>query len=69
MAGNFRTVHVQVKENVTLENLHAMVARIVDLSGCRTCGLLGIDLRLSVDPAEAQDIAKLPGVKGLSFGE
>ena len=60
-------VHIHVTENVSLENLHAIVDRIVSVSGCRTCGLIGIDLRLSGDPVAVQEIAKLPGVKSASF--
>jgi hypothetical protein len=61
-------VHIRVAENVTLENLHTIVDRIVGMSGCRTCGLLGIDLHLSGDPVELQEITKLPGVSSASFG-
>lgn len=45
-------VQIHVTEDVTLEHLHTIVDTIVGLSGCRTCGLLGIDLQLSGDPAE-----------------
>lgn len=61
-------VHVKVKENVSLENLQSIVAHIVGMTGCRACGILGIDLRLSGDPVEASQIAKLPGVQSVSFG-
>jgi hypothetical protein len=68
--GNLRgTVHVKVAENVTLENLHAIVAKIAGMSGCRPCGIMGIDIRLTGDPAEAQELGKLSGVKSLSFTE
>jgi hypothetical protein len=63
------TVRIHVKEDVTLENLHRIIDQIAGMSGCRTCGLLGIDLRLRGDPAEFQQIAKLPGVQSASFGE
>jgi hypothetical protein len=62
-------VHVKVSENVSLEHLQGIVSSIVGLTGCRTCGILGIDLRLSGDPVESQQIANLPGVKSVSFGE
>jgi hypothetical protein len=62
-------VHIHVAENVTLENLHGMVDKITEMCGCRTCGLLGIDLQLTGDPEQFQQIAKLPGVKSASFGE
>lgn len=62
------TVKIRVSHNVTLENLHGLIDRIVGISGCRTCGLAGIDLHLSGDPAELQDVAKLPGVQSVTFG-
>ena len=48
--------------------LHSIIDQISNLSGCRACGLLGIDLRLVGDPVEAGEIVKLPGVKSVSFG-
>jgi len=62
------SVHINVAENVSLEHLQAMVAKVVGMTGCRTCGIMGVDLRLSGDPAGAQDLAKLPGVKSVGFG-
>jgi hypothetical protein len=62
------SVHIQVTENISLGELHALVTQIAGMSGCRTCGIMGIDLRLSGDPVESQPIAKLPGVKSVSFG-
>lgn len=61
------TVHIKVKEDVSLEHLQSIVATIAGLSGCRTCGILGVDLRLSGDPAELSQIAKLPGVQSADF--
>jgi hypothetical protein len=63
------TVKIRVNENVTLDHLQSIVSHIAGLAGCRTCGILGIDLRLVGDPAEAQQMAKLPGVKSVTFGE
>ncbi len=63
------SVHIKVKENVSLEHLQGIVASIVGVSGCRTCGLLGVDLRLTGDPVEATEISKLPGVQSVQFGE
>ena len=60
-------VSIRVKEDVTLEQLHGLITHIAGASGCRTCGIMGIDLRLSGDPAELQQITKLPGVKSASF--
>ena len=62
------SVHIRVAENVSLEHLQSILAHIVGMSGCRTCGIMGIDLRLSGDPVESQQIANLPGVKSVSFG-
>ncbi len=62
-------VQVRVKENVTLENLHGIVSRIGGIYGCQTCGLMGVDLRLTGDPVEFQEIAKLPGVSSISSVE
>jgi hypothetical protein len=58
-------VQIRVTEDVTLENLNEIVARISALSGCRTCGIMGVDLRLSGDPVELQQIADLRGVKSI----
>ncbi|HUV97759.1 MAG TPA: hypothetical protein VMV98_09835 [Acidobacteriaceae bacterium] len=61
-------VHLTVKENISLEQLQSIIGTIVGLSGCRTCGIMGIDLRLSGEPVEASQIAKLPGVQSVGFG-
>jgi hypothetical protein len=62
-------VQIHVSQNVTLENLQAILAQISGMTGCRTCGILGVDLQLTGDPVELQQIAKLPGVQTVSFGE
>ena len=61
------TLNIRVNENVTLENLQGILARVVGLTGCRTCGLLGVDLVLGGDPVELQEITKIPGVASASF--
>lgn len=63
------SVHIKVKENVTLDNLTQLLARVGGLAGCQHCGLLGIDLRLSGDPVESQALGSLPGVKSVTFGQ
>jgi hypothetical protein len=69
MAEHFRgVVSVKLNENVKLENLQAIVGQIAGMTGCRTCGLLGIDLRLTGDPAEVNQIATLAGVKSVAIG-
>lgn len=66
---NFKgTVRVSVDQNITLDNLHSLVARITKFAGCPACGLLGVELRLLGDPAEKNDIGKAPGVTSVSFG-
>lgn len=69
--GNFARpgkVNVRVASNISLENLQGIVARITNLTGCPTCGLLGVDLTLGGDPVEFGQIGKLPGVQNVSFG-
>jgi hypothetical protein len=61
-------VHITVRENISLEQLHSILGTIAGMSGCRTCGILGIDLRLTGEPVEANQIAKLPGVQSVGFG-
>ena len=63
------TVSIRVAENVTLEHLHGIISTIGGLAGCRTCGIMGVDLRLSGDPVETQQLASLPGVKSVTIGE
>ena len=61
-------VHVTVRENISLEQLQSLIGTIVGYSGCRACGILGIDLRLTGASVEATQIAKLPGVQSVGFG-
>ena len=63
------TVKLRVKEDVTLEQLHGIIDHIAGMSGCRTCGIMGVDLQLSGDPVEFGQLAKLPGVKAASLTE
>jgi hypothetical protein len=63
------TINVRVSENVSLDELRGIIGRIGGLHGCTTCGLMGIDLRLSADPVELQQLQKLPGVQSVSFGQ
>jgi hypothetical protein len=70
MAGTFKgSLHIKVTENVTLEHLHSIIGTIAGMAGCRACGIMGIDLRLSGDPVESKQITSLPGVESVSFGE
>jgi hypothetical protein len=60
-------VSIKVTEAVTVEQLHALVSHIVGRTGCTTCGLLGITLELSGDPAEVRGLEKVPGVKSVEI--
>lgn len=57
------TVKVHLKENVDLETLGRIISGIGGRYGCRTCGLMGVDLELSGDPGDLSEITSLPGVK------
>jgi hypothetical protein len=59
-------VRIRVTEDVTLENLNEIVARVSAMAGCRTCGIMGVDLHLSGDPIELQQISRLSGVKSVA---
>jgi hypothetical protein len=61
-------LNIRVKQDVSLEQLHGLIDHIAGMSGCRTCGIMGVDLRLSGDPVELEQITKLPAVKSASFG-
>jgi hypothetical protein len=60
-----RRIHLQVNEKVTVETLGTIIARISNLTGCVSCGFLGIDLRITGDPVEAKQF-QLPGVVSVS---
>jgi len=62
------SVSIRVNQKVTLENLQSIVARIAGMTGCQHCGLLGVEIRLSGDPVESEQLTNLPGVKNVSFG-
>lgn len=56
------TIRVNLAPNVDVEKISAIVTAIGGRYGCRTCGLLGFDLRLAGDPGDITPIEKLPGV-------
>ena len=60
-------LNITVKQGVSLEELHGLIDQIADTSGCQACGLMGVDLRLSGEPVELEQIRKLPGVRDASF--
>ena len=61
------TVQVNVVEHVKLDTLHAALDNIVKLTGCLTCGLVGIDLIFRGGDPELGGVRNLPGVAGASF--
>jgi hypothetical protein len=61
-------VNISVNQDVSLEQLHGLIDHLAGMSGCRHCGIMGVDLRLTGDPVELEQITKLPGVKAASFG-
>jgi hypothetical protein len=58
-------VEIVVKPDVTVDQISDVVGRIGGLVGCRTCGLLGIDLRLTAEDPEALDLTgdRVAGVR------
>jgi hypothetical protein len=46
-------------QDVSLEKLHGLIDDLTDMRGCRTCGIMGVDVRLSGGPVEVEQISKL----------
>jgi hypothetical protein len=72
MEGRLRSVEVVVRSNIHAEQISELVTRVGGLHGCRTCGLVGIDLRLvGSDPAELEEhgLAEVPGVLSVVISE
>lgn len=65
--GSRSQITVKVASNITLDNVQSIVRRVGGLTGCTTCGLLGVDLTLSGDPEEFAEIGSLPGVQSVGF--
>ena len=65
MAASHTTVQVHLKENVTVEALSQIISMIGGRYGCRTCGLMGIDLHLTGDTGDPYELAKVAGVKSV----
>ncbi len=61
------TVNVRLADNANLETIQKIVATIGGRFGCQTCGLAGVDLRLSGDPVELREFSQLSGVKHVSM--
>jgi hypothetical protein len=65
--GRLGTIEVRVTEGIKLETLHSAIENIAKLTGCPSCGLLGIDLNFRVDPVELNTVRNLPNVNGARF--
>jgi len=62
------TVQVTVGNEVSLKDLQALIERIVDLNGCRTCGLNGIDIHLrQIDPVIFDRFADIEAVRDVTL--
>lgn len=57
------TLKVQVSEKVTADDLHKLLDRVLNLHGCTTCGLAGIDLHLRGD--DLMHVGQLKGLTGV----
>jgi hypothetical protein len=62
------SLQVRVTPNVTPEALSQVLASIMRLRGCVSCGLLGVDLRITGDPAEINELKNIQGVQSVSMG-
>jgi hypothetical protein len=62
------TLQVTLSEAVNVADLHSVIDRIVNLNGCRTCGLGGIDILLrEVDPIFYERFADIPAVRDVTL--
>ena len=68
-AATTKTIRLPVHGNVKLPDLHAAIARAVNLTGCVACGLVGVDLEiLGGDPAVEREFKDIPGIATANFG-
>ena len=62
------TLQVTLSGETKLADLHSVIDRIVNLNGCRTCGLGGIDILLrEVDPIFYERFADIAAVKDVTL--
>jgi hypothetical protein len=61
------TVRVNLQSDVNVESLNEIISTITGRYGCRTCGLMGIDLYLSGDPGDLSQIQGLSGVQSVAL--
>ena len=70
LAGGFSakprtSVRVVLKPNVDLQTLNRALGSIIGRSGCRTCGLGGIDLVLTAGDPELENLAGTDGISAV----
>jgi hypothetical protein len=61
--GTHTTVNVHVQPKVTVEALTHIISTIGGKYGCRTCGLMGVDLHLTGDAGDPYELANVEGIK------
>jgi hypothetical protein len=49
-----KTIELQIKPNITSDEVNDLLKHIYDLAGCPSCGLLGYDLSIRVLPPELE---------------
>lgn len=62
--GRGTSIYLSMHPNVKAEQLHQALDRILNLRGCRGCGLQGFDLHLYGGDPQTDAIKNLPGVQG-----
>lgn len=61
------TLQVTVRD-ISAKDLHTLLDRIIDLNGCRTCGLSGIDIYLrDVEPILFDRFADIESVRDVTM--
>jgi len=58
---------VALSHNINADQLHKALDQILHFTGCTTCGLQGIDLRLHVGDPGPDQLKNSPGVAGVVF--
>jgi hypothetical protein len=62
-----RSLTFAVERNITSKNIQALLEKVYTMAGCRTCGLLGFDIRFHVvDPAIRTQFQGIDGLADVS---
>lgn len=62
------SVQLSFRERVKVQDVHLAIDRILNIAGCPTCGLLGLDLHLHSQPVVLDKLRDIKGVMGVHFG-